>query len=195
MASTSLSKPLDNPLRSLLVIFLLWKGLLLAIATCSPGPGYDTSTGLNQPYGNDVSNGLASQLLTTIATKLTRWDAIYFIKVAARGYLFEQEWAFGWGFTSLVAFFANGKGTLSDFVNWLCSRVYRPPGDRRGSLSFPRKPRGDQHLTYQSLAICHCPLWPDTGPLSRTKVQEACFHYSVPPRLVASRPVSVSAVQ
>ncbi|KAF3761275.1 family 76 glycosyltransferase [Cryphonectria parasitica EP155] len=27
--------------------------------------------------------------------RLTSWDAIYFIKAAERGYLFEQEWAFG----------------------------------------------------------------------------------------------------
>jgi hypothetical protein len=35
---------------------------------------------------------------------LTRWDAIYFASIAERGYVFEQEWAFGWGFTRLLSF-------------------------------------------------------------------------------------------
>jgi phosphatidylinositol glycan class V len=47
-------------------------------------------------------------LLRFLSTKLTRWDAIYFTKIASRDYLYEQDWAFGWGFTRLIKFFASG---------------------------------------------------------------------------------------
>jgi hypothetical protein len=42
----------------------------------------------------------------TLAQKLVRWDAIYFVPIASRGYRYEQEWAFGWGLTRLIAFLA-----------------------------------------------------------------------------------------
>jgi len=38
-----------------------------------------------------------------VSQKLTRWDAIYFTKVAERGYVFEQEWAWGWGWIKLIS--------------------------------------------------------------------------------------------
>lgn len=37
-----------------------------------------------------------------------RWDAIYYVQIAHRGIVFEQEWAFGRGFTKVLAFFARG---------------------------------------------------------------------------------------
>lgn len=96
------TRPLDHPTRTLIASFAAWKALLLVIAACSPGPGYDTSTSLAFPHG--IGNvGELSLILRYMASKLTRWDAIYFVKAANRGYLFEQEWAFGWGFTRLIA--------------------------------------------------------------------------------------------
>jgi phosphatidylinositol glycan class V len=55
--------------------------------------------------------------LQYIIGKLTRWDAIYFFKAAHRGYLFEQEWAFGWGFTRVIAIVTAGKGLRLLFRN------------------------------------------------------------------------------
>lgn len=102
-----LLRPLDSPCQTLLAIFIAWKSLLLLIAACSPGPGYDTSTTLAQIYDNTGSEIHAVSLLRFISSKLTRWDAIYFVKIASRGYLFEQEWAFGW--PRLINLFSSGE--------------------------------------------------------------------------------------
>ncbi|MCJ1472255.1 ER membrane glycoprotein subunit of the GPI transamidase complex-like protein [Lambiella insularis] len=90
------SHPLDRPKTSLTVAFIAWKLLLCLIAISSPGQGYDTSTFLRQP----ASKGLIG--------KFVRWDAIYFTQVAQHGYEFEQEWAFSYAFTRLLAFISNG---------------------------------------------------------------------------------------
>ena len=84
--------PLDYPHLSLFLYYFLWKALLFAIAVISPGIGYDTST------------TLLHSTLRGISYKFVRWDAIYYTETARRGYLFEQEWAFGWGYTRVVAF-------------------------------------------------------------------------------------------
>ncbi|KAF4205921.1 hypothetical protein CNMCM5878_006475 [Aspergillus fumigatiaffinis] len=85
-------------------IFALGQGILLC-----PGPGYDTSTTLrlDRNATNAVGDGPFTASLRLVSTKLTRWDAIYFTEVASRDYIFEQEWAFGYGFTKLINFFAN----------------------------------------------------------------------------------------
>ncbi|KAJ5050537.1 uncharacterized protein L3040_002414 [Drepanopeziza brunnea f. sp. 'multigermtubi'] len=102
-ASALLDRPQEHPIRSLATLYLLWKSLLLLVAACSPGPGYDTSASLTQqPLSYDRELPLA---LRYILTKLTRWDALYFVKISTRGYLFEQEWAFGWGFTRIISAF------------------------------------------------------------------------------------------
>ena len=106
---------LKHPVRTLLLCFAAWKALLLLVAIASPGQGYDTSTSLvlaqhhhrPQPPARQVQGGGGDGPLPAalhhIAIRLTRWDAIYFTQVATRGYRFEQEWAFGWGFTRLIA--------------------------------------------------------------------------------------------
>lgn len=96
---------------TLVIVFLFWKALLLAVACVSPGPGYDTSTQLLLPSPSS-DEPLVDQILAHVASKLVRWDAVYFISIAERGYLFEQEWAFGWGFTKSIAFAAKGVPTL-----------------------------------------------------------------------------------
>lgn len=109
----------NNPYLSLIIYFALWKVFLISIACLSPGQGYDTSTSLllrqsQSPasvieFGNGtVWNWLGHRLIS----KLTRWDAIYFTRISARGYLFEQEWAFGWGFTRLVSWIVTGGGEM-----------------------------------------------------------------------------------
>ncbi|TAQ88039.1 hypothetical protein B7494_g3652 [Chlorociboria aeruginascens] len=88
------SPSLAHPLRSIALCFVAWKSLLLVIAACSPGRGYDTSTSLILPSPNDEGT---LGILDGVLGRLTRWDAIYFVKIASRYYVFEQEWAFGWG--------------------------------------------------------------------------------------------------
>lgn len=100
------TRPQDNPIRSLVTLFVAWKALLLLVAACSPGLGYDTSASL---FYAEPDHGKQLPLaLRHIVGKLTRWDAIYFVKTSRRGYLFEQEWAFGWGFTRLIALCTSG---------------------------------------------------------------------------------------
>ena len=93
-----------RPIRSLIPAFAAWKALLLLIALCSPGSGYDTSTTLVLRGDTQLPGPL-----TYVISKLTRWDAIYFVKAATRGYRYEQEWAFGWGFTRLIALCTAGE--------------------------------------------------------------------------------------
>ncbi len=98
---------LEYPQRHLAVLFVGWKILLLLVAAGGPGLGYDTSTGLISP-DRGGENGLAGAL-DYVVQKLTRWDAIYFVRVAQRGYVFEQEWAWGWGWTHLIALCTAGE--------------------------------------------------------------------------------------
>ncbi|KAF5024808.1 hypothetical protein F66182_3124 [Fusarium sp. NRRL 66182] len=83
----------SHPILSLTAAFTAWKTLLLGIALgASVGPDYDTSTSLffDALYG-------AATPVPALATRLTRWDAIYFMHDAAHGKVYEQEWAFGIG--------------------------------------------------------------------------------------------------
>ncbi|TVY46281.1 GPI mannosyltransferase [Lachnellula occidentalis] len=97
------TRPFDNPIRSLTALFVVWKSLILVIACCSPGPGYDTSTSLLLPTLESGEGRKLPAIAQHLVGRLTRWDAFYFVKAASRGYLFEQEWAFGWGFTRIIA--------------------------------------------------------------------------------------------
>ncbi|KAI1322733.1 glycosyltransferase family 76 protein [Xylariaceae sp. FL0255] len=97
-----------RPYRSLIRIFAVWKAFLFAIALGSGvGPAYDTSSTL-----------LSTDRLTShestfdLASKLTRWDAIYFIQSSRRGYLFEQEWAFAKGLPIVISMLAKGAAAF-----------------------------------------------------------------------------------
>ena len=100
---TAWARPVDHPRKFLVLSFIAWKLILLCIAFTSPGPGYDTSTVL---LHSDLD--LAQAEPAPRLTSLVRWDAIYFTQLARRGYLWEQEWAFGWGFSNLVAVTSKG---------------------------------------------------------------------------------------
>ncbi|KAK4502663.1 hypothetical protein PRZ48_006089 [Zasmidium cellare] len=96
----------DTSIGRLTRVFWVWKLLLLTIAAVSPGPGYDTSTQiLFDRYPSYSESGLA-EASRWLAAKLTRWDAIYFTNTAARGVVFEQEWAFSPVFSKLVSLVA-----------------------------------------------------------------------------------------
>lgn len=100
---------LDNPVRSLTLAFWLWKALLFVVIVACPRPGYDTSTTLIQYEDiGPVSPGQVDSL--PLPLKFARWDAIYFLHTAEQGYVFEQEWAFG--YPRFLGFFIAG---MSDF--------------------------------------------------------------------------------
>lgn len=103
---------LKYPRTSLTLYFVLWKLFLLTITLLAPGPGYDTSTSLLSPQHSESGCLTSNSPKAFRLSNLVRWDAIYFIQVAHRGYEFEQEWAFGWGFTKLLAFLATGIPTV-----------------------------------------------------------------------------------
>ncbi|PKY02590.1 GPI mannosyltransferase 2 [Aspergillus campestris IBT 28561] len=101
---------LSHPIRSLTIAFGLWKALIFLVVLGCPGPGYDTSTGL-LPYlssgtGDVISRDTKHAPIVALL-KFTRWDSIYFVHIAERGYVFEQEWAFGYGYTRILAFLAS----------------------------------------------------------------------------------------
>ncbi|MDA4132855.1 MAG: mannosyltransferase family protein, partial [Thaumarchaeota archaeon] len=116
LAMLSTQYALQHPTRTLLSVFVAWKAVLLLIAAGScVGPTYDTSSGLllSSPDGRlgaFSSNGTtaAGDVVGLFLRRLTSWDAIYFVQVSRRGYLFEQEWAFGSGLPLVIA--AVGKG-------------------------------------------------------------------------------------
>lgn len=100
----------SRPIRTLVGLFLCWKLVLLLVASCSPGPGYDTSAGL----ADSSSREELPVVLRHLVSKLLRWDAVYYVKVAERDYLFEQEWAFGWGFTRAIAIGSECEWVLTE---------------------------------------------------------------------------------
>ncbi|ORY61537.1 GPI mannosyltransferase 2 [Pseudomassariella vexata] len=107
--------------RILIQAFLAWKSLLLLIAVSSGlGPGaYDTSSTLLSP---DAVSFKESPF--DLATRLTRWDAIYFVQNARRGYVFEQEWAFGGGLPTVISgvvklLGAVGIGNTGSLESWI----------------------------------------------------------------------------
>ncbi|KAK9476824.1 hypothetical protein V1514DRAFT_335517 [Lipomyces japonicus] len=57
---------------------------------------YDTSSQLLFTSTNVPS------ALNYILARLIVWDPVFFVKIAQRGYVFEQEWAFGWLWTGTI---------------------------------------------------------------------------------------------
>lgn len=88
----------SQPRLALSAGFAAWKALLLAVALGSAvAPDYDTSTSLffERVYGPDAD-------VPALASRLTRWDALYFVHAARHGYVYEQEWAFGTGLAVFI---------------------------------------------------------------------------------------------
>lgn len=102
----------DSPRRPYLtisIVFAAWKAGLFALAAGSQiGPTYDTSSVLLvdpsiDQYGNSPFT------VARLLTRLTSWDAIYFVKASQRGYFFEQEWAFGSALPQCISVFVQRK--------------------------------------------------------------------------------------
>ena len=82
--------------------FIAWKTTLLLVASSSPGIGYDTSSSLLEDFLAPAELTVTPFTLQHFLTKFVRWDAIYFTQIAARQYVFEQEWAFSFAFSKVV---------------------------------------------------------------------------------------------
>lgn len=120
-----------NEVSQLIVLFWLWKSLLLSVVFLAPGPGYDTSSTLLLDI--DDSNTSWSRFL---ALKFLRWDAVYYTEQTRLGYATEQEWAFGPGYPASIgiglqplAFFRGDRsaGTATVFQD-------SPPGSQIASI-------------------------------------------------------------
>ena len=99
-----------HPIWSLTISFWIWKAIIFLIVAACPGPGYDTSTTLLQhhiPALDPASNSAYASRLS-IPLKFVRWDSLYFVHTVEYGYIFEQEWAFGFGYTELLRFLTSG---------------------------------------------------------------------------------------
>ncbi|KAH2309054.1 ER membrane glycoprotein subunit of the GPI transamidase complex-like protein [Aspergillus fumigatus] len=94
-----------RPLRSLSILFGLWRALIFLVIVICPGLGYDTSTSLLLYPTRDLSD--VDPLHFPLSLRFVRWDSIYFVHAAEHGYVFEQEWAFGYGYTRLLALLAS----------------------------------------------------------------------------------------
>lgn len=91
-------------------MFCLWKAILFLSVVACPGPGYDTSTTLLADQTPDVlgiTPGIKQAGSLSIPLRFVRWDSIYFTHAAENGYVFEQEWAFGYGYTKVLRFLAS----------------------------------------------------------------------------------------
>jgi phosphatidylinositol glycan class V len=89
--------------RQLIPIFIAWKTTLLLLAVLAPGPGYDTSSLILLNSSTDRHVEVQSPSVVDRLTLNTfRWDALYFVKSAQRGYVYEQEWAFSRAYSYIM---------------------------------------------------------------------------------------------
>ena len=102
------ARPLRRPVPALTGVFLAWKLVLLFLAAASPGPGYDTSSLIvlarHVEPGQRQAFFDALGVVDRLALRLFRWDALYFVGVADRGFAHEQEWAFSGVYAQLLSF-------------------------------------------------------------------------------------------
>ena len=99
--SMAISKASDR--RQLIVVFCTWKALLFLLTAFCPGPGYDTSA-LILTDASPIRhvNLESSSRFYHFVLNLFRWDALYFVKAAERGLVYEQEWAFSPALSKLL---------------------------------------------------------------------------------------------
>ena len=151
----SASQAREWPLTTLLCLFILWKTLILLVVFTSPGPGYDTSTSLLAQLSRSTINATSEVRIANsspVLDKLVRWDAIYFTEVIRRGHVFEQEWAFGVGFSRFVSVVSTGHSNAS--VHGKALIIHSDPaicGELSPSFGTPRSDFG---LTCRTLSIC-----------------------------------------
>lgn len=99
--------PTSSPWAIICFTFLVVKSLLLLVTFASPAPGYDTSSQLY--FSPPEHHHSAAAKTPALVYKFVRWDAFYFLSVARDGYRWEQQWAFGWGWTQTIAHTVTGE--------------------------------------------------------------------------------------
>lgn len=120
---------LHYPVRHLTVFFAIWKALLFLVIVACPGPGYDTSTSLLPTDARRVAALTPDKWPPSVLLRFIRWDSIYFVHIAENGYVFEQEWAFGYGYTlytitSVIRLFGGSVNTMTvAFVGVIVSHI------------------------------------------------------------------------
>ncbi|KAL9601929.1 MAG: hypothetical protein Q9219_002153 [cf. Caloplaca sp. 3 TL-2023] len=169
---------------SLISLFLAWKIILLAIIFTSAYPGYDTSTTLllqSRAPDQESTNTIQNFLHVSIA-KLTRWDAIYFAQISQRGALFEQEWAFGWGFVKLLS--AMGRrysGFDAEVIAMAAAGIFASNVSHLLSVL----------LLYQLSVVIAAPL--NASKSSRVAFMSASLHIISPAGIFLSAPYAESS--
>ncbi|KAL5401694.1 hypothetical protein PMIN03_011302 [Paraphaeosphaeria minitans] len=111
-----------KPSTRLIQTFFAWKAVLFIVAALSPGPGYDTSALIaSNPSSSRHVDFHSWSILSRVSLSFFRWDALYFVKSAQRGYHYEQEWAFSWAYSlslkTLVKLVSGGESiSLQNYV-------------------------------------------------------------------------------
>lgn len=152
------ARPLDYPKTLLIIAYIIWKLLLACIAILSPSSGYDTSTSLLYP-NEDVTELLSwpDWALKSWLRNLTRWDAIYFTQIARCGYVWEQEWAFGWGFTNLMSLAVRSESAITN-CSMLGTETFSSYFDGLSKIIWLRSSRRSDVVPYLPSLVC-----PDTA--------------------------------
>ncbi len=103
-----------GPLTALCLCSSSFSIALLLLVYFVPLVPYDVSTSLVLPA--------PSSWLDRLAERTLRWDAVFFAQQAERGYLYEHEWAFGWGWGSLMRCAGRVLGSSMDSIGCSLSR-------------------------------------------------------------------------
>lgn len=94
----------------LVLLFCIWKLLLVAVVYYAPGPGYDTSAAIFFDQHGVQAHSCLSRVVQDATLRLTRWDTFYFTSASYLDeHVYEQSWAFSW--------------TLAKFTNLLSNRA------------------------------------------------------------------------
>ncbi|KAK9457446.1 hypothetical protein V1511DRAFT_514857 [Dipodascopsis uninucleata] len=99
-----------SDLLTLSKVFLLVKSILFTIPQLVVSQ-YDTSSQLI------FNSSEAPKWLSYGLSRFIVWDTVFFIKIAQRGYIYEQEWAFGWLWTRLIRWV--GDITIAPILKFL----------------------------------------------------------------------------